>query len=160
MAIDRESTGPFELKGWIQGANAGINDPFLFLFAKNTYLLMGTYYFYDQKGGNGMINVEKITKYLDESGLGKRIIELKLGDSFGLEIPIDEENGKFLRCWLAVTGETEAEKRLALDFEGILKIDMCMDEKKLEKWATESGFWELGEFGAEITMAANAEEKA
>lgn len=92
-----------------------------------------------------MINVERITKYLEETGLGNRLMELKLGDSFGLEIPIDEENGKFLRFWLAVTGETEAEKRLVLDFEGLIKVDISCDEKKLEKWVESSGFLELAE---------------
>ena len=92
-----------------------------------------------------MINVEKITKYLEETGLGNRMTELKLGDSFGVEIPIDEENGKFLRFWLAVTGETEAEKRLVLDFEGLIKVDISYDEKKLEKWVESSGFLELAD---------------
>lgn len=92
-----------------------------------------------------MINVEKIMKYLEETGLGNRLAELKLGDSFGVEIPIDEEKEKFLRFWLAVTGETEAEKRLVLDFEGVLKVDISCDEKKLEKWVESSGFLELAE---------------
>ena len=105
-----------------------------------------------------MINVERINKYLEETGLGKRLMELKLGDSFGVEIPIDEENEKFLRFWLAVTGETEAEKRLVLDFEGLVKVDIICDEEKLTKWIESSGFLELAESDATIKIDVPKEE--
>lgn len=97
-----------------------------------------------------MVNVEKIVKYLDETGLGDRCAELKLGDSFGVELPIDEENGKFLRFWLTVNG-SEDEKRLVLDFEGMVRVDLCVDEKKLEDWVTRSGFLELAELAEQPT---------
>lgn len=121
-----------------------------FIFAKNTHLLMGTYYFMTKKEENGMINVEGLMKYLEETGLGDRIVNLKPGDSFGVELPIDEENNKWLRFWLSVEGSEDKIEFATLDFEGLVRIRICCDDKKLEDWLNNSGIMELSQLSMAI----------
>lgn len=90
-----------------------------------------------------MMTLEGLTKYLDETGLGHRLENLKPGDSFGVEVPIDEENDKHLRFWLSAEGSKEVEF-VTVDFEGLIRVRVCCDEKKLEAWLERSGILELG----------------
>lgn len=97
-----------------------------------------------------MINVEGLMKYLDETGLGGRIANLKPGDSFGVELPIDEENNKWLRFWLSVEGSEDKIEFATLDFEGVVRIRICCDDKKLDDWFNNSGIMELSKLGTAI----------
>ena len=98
-----------------------------------------------------MTSVEGIVKYLEETGLDKRFENLKPGDSFGVELPIDEENGKFLRFWLTAEGSEDHMEYLTLDFEGLISVRLITDEKKLEKWVETSGILELAELSEQLT---------
>jgi len=107
-----------------------------------------------------MINVEGLMKYLEETGLGDRIGNLKPGDSFGVELPIDEENNKWLKFWLSVEGSKDKIEFATLDFEGLVRIRICCDDKKLEDWLNNSGIMELSQLSAEIqAMTEKAEVK-
>lgn len=103
---------------------------------------MVVYYFTTEKEENGMMTIEGLTKYLDETGLGKRIENLKPGDEFGVEVPIDEENDKNLRFWLSAEGSEKVEF-ITLDFEGMIRARVCLDEKMFEEWLERSGILEL-----------------
>lgn len=91
-----------------------------------------------------MIKMENLVKYLEETGLSDRISNIKPGDSFGVELPMDEENKKWLRFWLSEE-DSEGETYLSIDFEGLVKMRVNMDEKKLVEWMDRSGMGELGE---------------
>jgi len=104
-----------------------------------------------------MMNIEGMTKYLEETGLAERFKHLKPGDSFGVELPIDEENNKWLRFWLSTEGENDEIDYVTLDFEGLIRVRVCCDEQKLEDWLNNSGILEL----AKLADEAQAEtEKA
>lgn len=103
-----------------------------------------------------MMNIEGLTKYLEETGLAKRIEELKPGDSFGVELPIDEENGKNLRFWLSTEGSEDVEF-VTIDFEGVIRIRVACDEKKLDEWLNHSGIVELGQMMDSMTEPEETE---
>ena len=90
-----------------------------------------------------MMNLEGLEKYLKESGLNDRIEHLKPGDSFGVELPIDEDNNKWLRFWLSTEGEGETVEYVTVDFEGFVRVRVCCDENKLTDWANSSGLMDL-----------------
>ena len=102
------------------------------------------------------MTIEGLTKYLKESGLEDRFSNLKPGDSFGVEIPINEENDKWLRFWLSAEGSTDVE-HITVDFEGMVTVRVCCDEKKLEDWVDNSGITEL--FGLTESMAKTDEQE-
>ena len=106
-----------------------------------------------------MINVEGLMKYLEETGLGDRIVNLKPGDSFGVELPIDEENGKFLRFWLSTEGSGDEVEFVTLDFDGLIRVRVCCDEQKLDDWVNNSGILELGKMMEEISEPKQEETK-
>lgn len=103
-----------------------------------------------------MMNIEGLTKYVQETGLAERFEHLKPGESFGAEIPIDEENNKWLRFWLSTEGENEIEF-VTIDFEGLIRARICCDEKKLEDWINNSGILELGQMMEQIEETAKEE---
>lgn len=100
-----------------------------------------------------MMNIEGLTKYLEDTGLAERIEKLKPNESFGVEIPIDEDNNKWLRFWLSTEGEGETVEYVTVDFEGIFRVRVVCDEKKLDKWAKESGILELVGFTDDVLEA-------
>lgn len=90
-----------------------------------------------------MMNLEGLENYLKNSGLNDRIEHLKPGDSFGVELPIDEDNNKWLRFWLSTEGEGETVEYVTVDFEGFVRMRVCCDEKKLTDWMNSSGLMDL-----------------
>ena len=105
-----------------------------------------------------MMNIEGLTKYLDETGLAERFEHLKAGDSFGVELPIDEENNKWLRFWLSAEGSEDEITYVTLDFEGLIRVRVCCDEKKLEDWLENSGILELAKMADEAQAETEKEE--
>lgn len=99
---------------------------------------------------------EEMVKYLEESGMAKRFEELKPGDSFGVEIPIDEDEGRFLQFWLTAEGSSEKVEYLTFDFKGVIRVRVTTDLDKLEKWCLDSGILEI----AELAYADHTESEA
>lgn len=106
-----------------------------------------------------MMTIEGLTKYMEETGLANRFEHLKPGDSFGVELPIDEENGKFLRFWLSTEGSEDVEF-LTLDFDGLIRVRVCYDEKKLDDWVEHSGILELSQLMDQIPEPEKEETEA
>ena len=106
-----------------------------------------------------MMTVEGLTKYMEETGLANRFEHLKPGESFGVELPIDEENGKFLRFWLSTEGSEDEVEFVTLDFEGLIRVRVCCDEQKLDDWVNNSGILELGKMMEEISEPKQEETK-
>ena len=104
------------------------------------------------------MNIEGLTKYLEETGLAKRFEEIKPGDSFGVEIPIDDEGNKWLRFWLSTEGSEDEITHVTLDFEGLIRVRVCCDEKKLEDWIENSGILELAKMADEAEAETEKEE--
>ena len=96
-----------------------------------------------------MMTIEGLAKYIEETGLAERFEHLKPNDSFGVELPIDEENHKFLRFWLSTEGENDKIDYVSLDFEGMVRVRVCCDDKKLEAWLNNSGILELAKMADE-----------
>ena len=99
-------------------------------------------------------SVEEMAKYLEESGMVKRFAELKPGDSFGVEIPIDEDEGRFLHFWLSAEGSGEKMEYLTFDFDGILSVRATTDVDKLEQWCINSGILEITGLASDIQAEA------
>lgn len=89
------------------------------------------------------MTVDGIVNYLKETGLFEKMDNLEPGKGFGVEIPVDD-NGKFLHFWLSMTTENE-ERYAIIDFDKVLSIRVCCDEKRLEDWVLNSGIIELSE---------------
>lgn len=106
------------------------------------------------------MNIEGLTKYLDETGLAERFEHLKAGDAFGVELPIDEENNKWLRFWLSTEGSEDEITHVTLDFEGLVRVRIVCDEKKLEHWLETSGILELAEMADEVQAETEKEVKS
>lgn len=107
-----------------------------------------------------MTTIEGLTKYLEETGLANRFEHLKPGDSFGVELPIDEENDKFLRFWLSTEGSEDKVEFVTLDFEGFIRVRVCCDEKKLDDWVERSGILELSQLMDQIPESKKEETEA
>ena len=104
------------------------------------------------------MNIEKMEKYLNDTGLAERFTNLKPGDSFGVELPIDEENNKWLRFWLSTEGETEI-KFMTFDFEGVISVRVCCDAHKVEEWRHNTGSMELSDLKIEVPETEKEEAK-
>lgn len=104
------------------------------------------------------MTIDGLTKYLKESGLYDRFSNLKPGDSFGVEIPVDEENDKWFRFWLSAEGSTDVE-HITVDFEGVATVRVCCDEKKLDEWVNNSGVMELFSLTESMAETDEQEEK-
>lgn len=99
------------------------------------------------------MTIDGIIKYLDETGLNKKIDNLEPGQAFGIEIPVDD-NGKFLHFWLTMT-TIDDEKYATIDFDDVIRIRVCCNEKKLEDWMLNSGIMEFGE----LQMSTETEQE-
>lgn len=104
------------------------------------------------------MNIEGLTKYLEDTGLAERFEHLKAGDSFGVELPVDEEGNKWLRFWLSTEGSEDEITYVTLDFEGLIRVRVCCDEKKLEDWLENSGVLELAKIAEEAQAETEKEE--
>lgn len=100
-----------------------------------------------------------LEKYLVESGLAARIDKMKPGDEMGIEIPIDEENGKWLRFWLSTEGHDDKIEYCTFDFEGVMKVRTSWDIEEVEDWVDRTGLLKLFGIGESETETDEQEEK-